>query len=278
MRSLNVKYVSRFMLLSLLVLLTILLANNLKKSKSLPKLIISKEASAINLKHSSLSILSLGHSRLLSSFLWISTMLESDLEHYQGDANSWMYYRFMTIAKLEPNFYKNYLIGGQYLSIIKDDVYGADDLYSLGLERFPKDFWLSYHAGFNATFEVGDPTLGLKYYDNIYNSQMLIERAPALYSLINKLRLDQQDITLIDAYNSLLDFYSRFDDGPFKDILRNSLYALKAEIDLECLNLNQINCDKVDFDGNRYRKKNELWFSIKPWKPFRIHKKKGLNK
>lgn len=203
-------------------------------------------------------------------------MIEGDLEHYQGSENSWMYYRFMTIAKLEPNFYKNYLIGGQYLSIVKDDVYGADDLYKLGLKRFPKDFWLSYHAGFNATFEIGDPKLGLQYYENIYESQILVERAPALYSLISKLRLDQKEISLIDAYHSLLDFYSRFDDGPFKDILKNSLYSLKAEIDLECLNSKRSGCAVTDFDGNSYQKENNLWRAQKTWKPFRINKKRGL--
>src|SRR5690606_29371888 len=157
-------------------------------------------------------------------------------EHYKGKANSWMYYRFKTIAELEPRFYLNYIIGGKYLSIIKDDVHGANELYSLGLEEYPKDYWLSYHAGFNATFEMDDPELGLKYYRNILGTTKLQRESPNLVSLINRLRVSHEDIDLEVAFQSVYEVYRSLEEGDIRNHLEDTLYSIRAQIDLTCLN------------------------------------------
>ena len=63
---------------------------------------------------------------MISSLLWTHTLLFSDYEHYKNDdLDSWMYLRFNTITDLDPRMYEAYNYGGQYLSIVKDDVFGA---------------------------------------------------------------------------------------------------------------------------------------------------------
>tara|TARA_R110000868_G_scaffold55424_8_gene172364 strand:- start:28624 stop:29502 length:879 start_codon:yes stop_codon:yes gene_type:complete len=239
---------------------------------------VSKEDAVINIKPAFYQGLSLGFARLLSSTLWISTLLESDIEHYKGDGNSWMYFRFITISKLEPKFYKNYFFGGQYLSIVKDDVYGADTLYSMGLEQYPKDFWLSYHAGFNAAFEIGDTSLALKYYGNIYHSKRVQQQYPTLLSIINKLRLQNGDLSLGQIYDLLLSTWLQTPNGNIKVVIGDYLYAIKAEIDLICLNSidgTSDNCSKSDFDGEAYiLDLNQKWKTAKEWTPFRLKDKK----
>lgn len=245
------------------------------KLKPQSKLLISKQDSAINFKTESLELFSLGHSRLMSSLLWVSTLLEADIDHYKGEGNSWMYYRFLSIARLEPYFYSNYLFGGQYLSIIKDDLIGADTIYSAGLKIYPKDFWLSYHAGFNASFEMNNPQLGLTYYDNIYNTPEIFRIAPALNPLISKLKFHVGALTLEDTFQALSSMYKTTAPGILKDNIEDSLYAIKAEIDLNCLNNGLPNCSKEDFYNNSYLKNDDDWYSRRPWKPFRLKKRKA---
>lgn len=274
MRSLNLKYAFRTLGLGILISLTVLLANTLRSANPMPKLNISKELSALNLKNDNLKFIVLGHSRLISSLLWITTMIESDIDHYKGEDNSWMYYRFMSIANLDPMFYKNYLVGGQYLAIIKDDIYGADDLYRLGLKNFPRDFWLLYHAGFNATFEIGDVKKGLEYYDLILQDSKLIQLAPSLFTLINKLKIQEGTISLKDTFATLSELYLRLEEGPMRNHVEDSLYAIKAEIDLTCLESKAPSlCQRVDFYARPYLKGPNGWYSQRPWRPFRPNKK-----
>lgn len=97
------------------------------KKVSPPILFISKQQSSLNVSESIVENFNIGQKRLISSLLWISTILESDQEHYKNkDLNSWMFLRFKTISFLEPKFYEAYNFGGPYLSIIKNDLAGAD--------------------------------------------------------------------------------------------------------------------------------------------------------
>ncbi len=81
-----------------------------------PKIKVSQQASALNLNNKLINLFNLGQGRLLSSSLWIKTLMDSDLEHYKkDDLNSWMHLRFKTIAEIDPQFYENYIYGGQYL-------------------------------------------------------------------------------------------------------------------------------------------------------------------
>ncbi|MGZ3810010.1 MAG: hypothetical protein ACXVCE_18140, partial [Bacteriovorax sp.] len=72
-----------------------------------PLMFISKQDQSINVNTSLITYVNLGLKRLISSSLWISTIIESDIEHYKKkDLNSWMFLRFNSIAELEPDFYE----------------------------------------------------------------------------------------------------------------------------------------------------------------------------
>lgn len=112
-------------------------------------------------------IISFGNYRFISSFIWAKTLLDADIEHVGPKERSWLYYRFKLISDLDPTFYENYLHGGVYLSIIKDDLEGAAEIFEKGLIFYPKDFQLLYNTAFNYHFQLRDFGLSLKYYKRI---------------------------------------------------------------------------------------------------------------
>ena len=238
---------------------------------------VSKQQSAINISPAYLNLVVFGHARLLSAILWIVTLIEGDIEHYKGDKNSWMYYRFKTLANLEPKFYLNYFLGGQYLSIIKDDIKGADAIYRMGLSKYPNDFWLSYHAGFNAVFEMNDPERGLEYYDKIINKEKLRKYSPNLVSLINRIRFTHGKISLMDAYRSILEVSQTLEaNSHIHKHFQNTLHSIKTQIDLSCLNSqkNLLKCNKENSYGEPYIFKNNKWLSKRAWREFKFTRKK----
>lgn len=114
-------------------------------------------------------IISLGNYRFISSFIWTKTLLDADVEHVKNHEYSWLYYRFKLISDLDPMFYENYLKGGVYLSIIKDDIYGAAYMFDKGLSLFPGDYHLMYHSAFNYHFQIKDFNKSLELYQKIQN-------------------------------------------------------------------------------------------------------------
>lgn len=239
-----------------LLFLQYFLKDELKK----PLITISKQEDALNVNDKILKIFSLGQTRLFAGVLWITTLLESDIDHYKNkDLNSWMYLRFKSISKLDPHFYSNYIFGGQYLSIIKDDILGAKDIYERGLAHYPEDFWLRFNNGFNYYFELGDIDSALDNYEKIENHPLTIKHAPYLPTLLAKMRIEKGEEEL--AYNLLLTLFNNTeDDHPFKERQRNMLYELKQKIDLDCLNHalkeTQKKCDRLDFEKRPYIFKN----------------------
>ena len=265
-------------------LILVLLFFGFKKNLSLvkPKIIINKQDSSLNINHEFLKVISLGQTRLVSSVLWITTLMNSDIKHYKkNDLRSWLYLRFKTIAHLDPRFYQVFLWGGQYLSVIKDDTLGAEELYKLSEKYFKNDFWINYYRAFNAYFELGDIVSAIRYYDRIIDSPLVKKHAPYLPSIVSKLKLYQGG-SLETAFLQLKIAYERTRKNPnIKKRYFNQMYAIKAEIDLKCLNLKKDNCSKKDLNGNfyLYDKKNNQYYASKTWRPFRIRiKKKALQK
>lgn len=240
------------------------------KNNPKPQIQIPKQESAKNIHQDFLRFIAIGNKRLISNLLWIQTLLESDQDKYQPrDFSNWMYLRFKNISELEPKFYENYLWGGMYLSIIKDDIEGAADIYERGLKYYPNDYRLNFNAGFNYYFEMGDFKSGLSKLEKIEN---LNETPSAIKFIINKLRFSQSH-----DYESALKFlefsYNNTKDDVLRKKLYGDIYALKAEKDLECLNSNKDNCSQTDLEGNRYLYKNLKWESPKKFKPYRVHLK-----
>ena len=78
-----------------------------------------------------------------------------------------MHLRFLSSLQFDPKFYEASLLGGLYVSIIKDDVESGNKLYELGLLHYSYDFKLNYYLAFNYLFELKNPEVALKYYFKI---------------------------------------------------------------------------------------------------------------
>lgn len=243
------------------------------KKISRPIVFISKQESTLNLNNKLTQYFHTGYKRLISSAMWIATILESDLDHYKNkDLNSWMFLRFKTISELEPRFYENYRYGGIYLSIVKDDLPGASYIYNLGLKQYPDDYFLLKNAAFHFEFEVGDQKRSYEIYQRLRSHPQT-----DFLTLSVLARLENQMGKREAAFALLMSQYEKIQDKNsfLAQVMFKHLYAIKAEIDLDCLNNKNQNCSNVDLENNFYVKKGKLFFAQKEWEPYRIkHKSK----
>jgi tetratricopeptide (TPR) repeat protein len=237
---------------------------------------VSKQESAINFNQDLLRLFSLGNKMLIADLLWVQTLLESDLEHYgKKDLGNWMYLRFFTVAGLDPKFYENYLYGGQYLSIVKDDVEGAAIIYDKGLVHYPDDYDLNYNAGFNYYFEMGNYQRG---YDRLLKISDHPRTPIPIKSIINKLKL-ATGVDIRVVFNLVKESYDRTQEPALKAKLLEDLYAIKAELDLDCLNAGNRICETVDLYSKPYLRNSQGQFiAQKPFNLYRLKKKQGINK
>lgn len=226
----------------------------LASTQALPKLKISAQDSALNINHQLINTLHLGQRRLIASIIWIETLMNSDLEHYDPhDLNSWMYQRFNALIELDPKFYEVYRYGGQYLSIVKDDEVGAEDIYRRGLEVFPNDFWLNFNLGFHYYFELFQDDKALVHFEKIAFTPDAASRAPYLASLVTKMKLKDKELSESD-YSFIREVYQQHQpDSPVAKRLENLLYAIRCSIDLQCLNSHgSQKCNTHDLSGRQY--------------------------
>lgn len=234
-----------------------------------PKIIIHKQQSALNIDSSFLKYFNLGQKRLYSSILWITTILESDIEHYKGkNLNSWMLLRFKTISEIDPRFYVNYNFGALYLSIIKDDIEGASFLYKKGLEAYPNDFNLLKNSSFHFYYEAQDYNTAKKILSVLKNhpkvNPMMLSTLARIEA--NKGNTDDAFQILLDAYNSLSDKKNLLGEKIY-----GNLYAIKSEKDLNCLNNFKDNCSLVDLNGEPYfLSRHGKYKAKRNWQPFRV--------
>jgi hypothetical protein len=261
----------QFFLIDYLTIITgiiaLLCACYLNTTFQKPRLDLSKQDTAINIQTTFLQALSAGHKRLITDLLWVQTLLESDMEHYKGkDLNNWLYIRFNTISVLDPMFYQNYLYGGQFLNVVKDDLEGAKLIYEKGLTKYPDDYDLNFQAGFLYYFEAKEFQRGYELLSQIQNHS----RAPRhLSSIVNKLRYHSTG-DLESVFPFVYHNWENTKDSYLKNRLRDELYAIRAEIDLTCLNSKKENCRMTDLDGKPYIQKNGEYKASKEFKPFRL--------
>lgn len=236
------------------------------KTNEKPFLFISKQDSSLNFNNTLLTYFNLGLKRIISSSLWISTILESDIDHYKRrDLNSWMYLRFNTISNLEPEFYENYSFGAPYLSIIKDDLEGASLLYKKGIKQFPNDYDLLKNAAFHFYFEVKEMDLAYELLKKINSSP---GKSPTMTGALA--RLQAQKGNLQEAFVILLDIQKKFSpESPIGMKIGEYLYSIRAEIDLNCLNSSQNSCNKLDYENTPYIKSAYGYIAPKKWIPYR---------
>lgn len=237
--------------------------------KQKPILNVSKQESALNLATEIYQYFTFGQRRISADILWIQTLLESDLEHYkQKDLNSWMFHRFHNISILDPKFIHNYWFGGQYLSVIKDDDLGAEKIYTKGLSLYPDDVHLNFYLGAHYINELDEPAKAIPLYEKVIASG----RAPFyLPSLVARLKAGEGGLQ--ESFQIIKDLYeSSPKDSPLRERYYNQLYAIKAEIDLNCLNKDKSNCNIKDLNGNNYYKEENIYKASIEWKPFRVKK------
>lgn len=250
------------------------LTGYLNKRQAKPKLVIKKQDSAFNFNEDLLQFLAVGQSRLLSDILWITTLLESDLDHYKKrDLNSWLFYRFNSITKLDPLFYRAYLFGGQYLSIVKDDLFGAKEIYLKGLEKFPNDKDLLFNAGFLFAFEMRDYEIAIPIYERL----LKLPNAPSyLVSFLQKIKYESNTLNLEDTARSIKDILRSLDkekEDFLYSSLSNDLFRIQAQLDLECLNSGKSSCNKVDLRGKPYLLIDGSWQTVEPFQEYGIQTK-----
>ena len=239
-------------------------------SNEKPLMFISKQDQSVNFNASLFTYFNLGLKRLISSSLWVSTIVESDIDHYKKkDLNSWMFLRFDSISKIDPRFYENYTFGGIYLSIIKDDIPGASSIYKSGLAVYPNDYSLLRDAGYHFYLEANDPKESFLIYTRLKNNFKLS------HSVINRLaKLSAQTGDLASAYEMLTELQTHY---PPNDLIGLKIlehrYSIRAEQDLNCLNVKKLkNCNLKDLEGNNYILRNGLFEAIREWKAFNYKK------
>jgi tetratricopeptide (TPR) repeat protein len=263
----------KHLVLVLFTLGLVVSAGVLNNSFVKPKVKIAKQDSAFNFNSDLLRIFSVGQKKLITDLLWITTLLESDLDHYKKkDLNSWIYLRFLSIFNLDPKFLNAYRFGGQYLSIVKDDLYGADDIFQKGLSHFPNDYSLNYNAGFLYGFELGEYEKAIQSYEKIVSNP----RAPAFVaSIINKFKYSLSgDLSL--TFKVVHETYKNSPkDSHIRKKLFHDLYAIRGEIDLKCLNSKGQNCNRIDFNQKPYiLTANGTYTSAYQFKKYRVYSRK----
>lgn len=246
----------------------LLLAGLIHTKTNFPTIKVSKQNSALNFNNDLIRIFSAGQKRLITDLLWITTLLESDHEHYkQRDLNSWMFLRFKSITLLDPLFLSAYRYGGKYLSIIKDDLLGAKEIFDDGLSVFPEDYNLIYDAAFLYSFELNDFKTGA----SLYRKLALNPQAPEfIVSLVSKLELEvHNDLELAFKVVNEMREATEKETSLYRKLTKD-LYAIKAEIDLKCLNEEKSNCSRKDFLGYPYLFKDKKYYSKFPFKKYRF--------
>lgn len=250
----------------LVIILSLSGAFIISKNNEKPPVFVTLQQSAINIDENLWLYFNLGQKRLISSLYWIATILDSDVDHYQArDLNSWMFIRFNTISLLEPDFYENYNFGGPYLSIIKDDLAGADIIYDKGLKKFPEDYSLLLNSGFHYYFERKNLTKAYPILAKLKNHN----KTPQ-YIISALARIESERGNLNDSFLILKEYQGRFEEHSmiWKKI-NEQLYSVKAELDLNCLNNKFKDCSKIDYAGVPYLLQGDRYRASKEWTPYR---------
>lgn len=239
-------------------------AVNLNNEK--PLMFVSKQDKVINFNASLFSYINLGLKRVISSNLWISTILESDVEHYKKkDLNSWMFLRFNLISELEPEFYENYSFGGPYLSIIKDDIEGASIIYKKGLKQYPDDYSLIKDASFHFYFEAKDMAESI----GLFNKLKKFPQTP-FYLQTSLTRLEAGQGNLLAALTMLNEMQTKFPPSTAVGLrIFDYRYSIKAEMDLNCLNNKKENCSTLDLENKPYKLVDHSFKAQRAWSLYR---------
>lgn len=267
------KFINSFLAFFSAFLLLFAIPQIQKKIISPNELKQEKIDNSFNIDSNLALVASIGQQRALSALIWTFTLLSGDYEHHKDSKYySWMFYKFHNITKLDPYFYRNYLDGGLYLSVIKDDVKGSEVIFEKGLELYPNDFWLLFYDGFNKYYELDKPNEAIKRFEKIVFHPIARRNLSYISSLTARMKSQQGSID--ESYKLLEALYLREERESLKSRYLKMLNSLRIEIDLKCLNSkdNQL-CRRVDLLGNHYKLKNGVWSSRIQWSKLNVYKR-----
>ena len=188
------KTILRFFLNTGVILTLVFASNEFKRLHQKPTIKIDPEYDEINFDEDFYKVINLGQKRMISSLLWTHTLLFGDTEHLDNkNRYSWMYYRFNSISLIDPYFYENYFLGGQYIGVVKDDVPGSIIIFKKGLDNYPNDIELNFNLGFNYLFFSKERNKGLKYWKKLLAMPNISEKKPLLPIRIMAFLKNQED-------------------------------------------------------------------------------------
>ena len=198
-----------------------------KNDLQLKKFYIDPEIDEINFHEDFYKIVNLGQKRMISSLIWSHTLLFGDTEHIKEKSKySWMFHRFNSISLIDPLFYENYFLGGQYLGVVKDDVFGSNRIFTKGLDRFPMDIELNFNLGFNYIFYNKNIPRGIKYWKNILSVPNIDNIKPLLPIRIMDFLKNKKD--KIWSINILKDLAEKNKGTPIGDAYENKLKKIQS--------------------------------------------------
>lgn len=122
-----------------------------------------------------------GFSDIMADLLWIraiqafdfcgETFTSSETVTY-GETNTvhpcqkgWVFQMLDAATRIAPRYGIIYRRGAANLSVIVSDREGAQILYERGVATYPKDWRISYQAGYHEIFEMNDPAKAAVYFE-----------------------------------------------------------------------------------------------------------------
>lgn len=206
----------------ILLFVTSIITNN---KFDIPQIRISHEYHAIN-PTSAIIYINGGLTRMISSLIWVKTLLDADLErNFNIDKGSWIYFRFNTISQLDPNFLLNYQYGGKYLSIIKDDLVNAEKIFLKGLKYFPEDYSLNYDLAFLYFNELKELDKAIPYLMKVRKSS----KAPYFISALIATLMMKEKISSEQIVNFLKVAIAETNDEILLQLYRAKLEKIKSK-------------------------------------------------
>lgn len=169
-------------------------------------------------------LVSFGYPRALSSLLWLRFLQYTPSEHVPTGERSWIYYDFLTISRLDPDFLPVYTMGALYLSVINEDHRGAEEILRRGEELHPHNIKILANLAYHYQYEVNDRARAAEYFAKAAREP----GAPAIYSIMasNYLRKSESNDA---AITYLSEMAARTGDDKVKEKIAQKIELLRKE-------------------------------------------------
>ncbi len=147
---------------------------------------------------------------------------------------------------------------------------GSIYIFDKGVNIYKDDFWLNFYAASHYFTELQDFERSLELYEKLLNHPE--NSIPYLSSIVAKLKVKKG---LKESAYSILEtaFLRTPEESYMYRRYQSSLYSLRAEIDLNCLNKIKVNCNQHDLNEQPDLKYQGIWHAQKKWKVFQLNTK-----